>query len=176
MAAPLPDSVSETLRSDSTAALGALMVIAGAHAELFAWAARFVCADEAPARVSKSPAAPKPKGNGAEPHRRRLKPASRKPSNSVGAHLARRRDARDRDDEKLCKTMRDSPEASIRDWAEEIGKSRSSVVTALHRLRDGGLAASVDGKWRLAEAPVPREPAAKWVRPIAAASHAHVSP
>ena len=72
--------------------------------------------------------------------------------------------------------MRDSPEASIRDWAEAIGKSRSSVVTALHRLRDAGLADSSEGKWRLTEAPAPREPAPKWVAPLSAASHAHVSP
>ena len=148
------------------------MVIAAAHAELFAWAARFVCADDAPADASKSPAPPKRKGTGAEPHRRRLKPAPRKPSNSVDAYLALRREARDRDDENLLAAMRETPDGPIGDWAEAIGKSRSSVVTALHRLRDAGLADSVEGKWT--EDPAPRVAAPKWVGPLSAAAQAHV--
>jgi DNA-binding transcriptional ArsR family regulator len=171
---PLPESVSATLRSDPTAALAALMVITAAHAELFAWAARFVCADDAPGGASKSPAPPKRKGNGAEPHRRLLKPAPRKPSNSVDAYLALRREARDRDDESLLEAMRETPEGAIGDWAEAIGKSRSSVVTALHRLRDAGLADSVDGKWTLVEEPAPRVAAPKWVAPLSAAARAQV--
>ena len=55
MPSPLPDSVSATLRSDPTAALGALMVIAGAHAELFSWAARMVCDATSAARVEPQP-------------------------------------------------------------------------------------------------------------------------
>ena len=165
MTTPLPDSVSAALRSDPTAALGALMVIAGAHAELFAWAARTVC-DAAPAGAEPPPRA---KRNGAS------SPAARKPeSHRADAHVARRREARDRDDKRLCKTMRDLPEASIRDWAEAIDKSRSSVVTALHRLRDAGLADSVEGKWTLVEEPAPRVAAPKWVAPLSAAAHAHV--
>ena len=70
--------------------------------------------------------------------------------------------------------MRDAPQATIRDWAEAIGKARSSVVTALHRLRDAGLADSVEGKWTLVEEPAPRVAAAKWVAPLSAAAHAHV--
>ena len=98
----------------------------------------------APARVEPPPRA---KGNGAKLAAPRRKPAA-SPSNAPDAHLARRRGTRDRDDENLRQAMRDLPEASIRDWAEAIGKSRSSVVTALHRLRDDGLADSVEGKWR----------------------------
>jgi DNA-binding transcriptional ArsR family regulator len=150
------------------------MVIAAAHAEPFAWAARFVCADDAPAGASKSPAPPKRKRNGAEPHRRRLKPAPRKPSNSGDAYLALRREARDRDDESLLEAMRETPKGPIGGWAEAIGKSRSSVVAALHRLRDAGLADSVEGKWTLVEEPAPRVAAAKWVAPLSAAAHAHV--
>ena len=70
--------------------------------------------------------------------------------------------------------MRETPEGPIGDWAEAIGKSRSSVVTALHRLRDAGLADSVEGKWTLVEEPAPRVAAPKWVAPLSAAAHAHV--
>jgi DNA-binding transcriptional ArsR family regulator len=73
--------------------------------------------------------------------------------------------------------MREMPQASIRDWAEAIGKARSSVDVALARLRDAGLATSSEGRWKLTEPPVARESAAKWVAPLSAAqSGAHVSP
>ena len=77
-------------------------------------------------------------------------------------------DSRTRDGENLLQAMRDSPEGSINDWAAAIGKSRSSVVTALHRLRDADLAESVEGRWRLAGAPAPRE--ARWTEPLSAAA------
>ena len=55
------------------------------------------------------------------------------------------RKARDRDDENLLQAMRDSPEGSIGSWAAAIGKSRTSVVSALGRLRDAGLAEILRG-------------------------------
>ena len=102
------------------------------------------------------------------------RPPPRKPSNSVDAYLALRREARDRDDESLLEAIRETPEGPIGGWAEAIGKSRSSVVAALHRLRDAGLADSVEGKWTLVEEPAPRVAAPKWVAPLSAAGHAHV--
>jgi hypothetical protein len=162
--------------------LGALMVIAGAHAELFSWAARMVC-DAMPAARASTNAQPQPKVS--EPHGVKA-PAVRKAStpstsardaqpkpNGTAAHLALRREARDRDDERLLEAMRESPEASIRDWAAAIGKSRTSTVAGLHRLRDAGLATNAKGAWRLAEEPAPREPARRWVAPLSAASRAH---
>jgi hypothetical protein len=65
---------------------------------------------------------------------------------------------RDRDDEALVDAMRANPEGSIGDWTLTVPKSRTSVVSALHRLRDAGLAESVESKWRLVEEPAPREP------------------
>ena len=62
--------------------------------------------------------------------------------------------------------MRDAPTATIGDWPEAIGKSRTSTVTALHRLRDAGRAESVEGRWRLTEPLPPREPPAKWTAPL----------
>jgi hypothetical protein len=62
--------------------------------------------------------------------------------------------------------MRSGPDGAINDWATAIGKSRSSTVSALHRLRDAGLAESVEGEWRLTEEPAPREPAPRWTAPV----------
>ena len=74
------------------------------------------------------------------------------------AYHQRQRKARDRDDQSLLEAMRSAPDALIGEWAEAIGKSRSSVLSALKRLRDAGLAESVGGKWKLAEELPPREP------------------
>lgn len=85
----------------------------------FAWVARTMTEGEQ---------SPKPHGagNGAARERR------------GGDH---RREARDRDDdEALVAAMPATPGASIGDWAGKIGKSRTGVVTALHRLKDVGLA------------------------------------
>jgi hypothetical protein len=91
-----------------------------------------------------------------------------------GAYHQRRRTARDADDQALLQIMRDSPGASISDWMSAIGKSRSSAVSALKRLRDAGLAESVEGKWRLVEPEAPRQPPQKWVAPLPApAGRAH---
>jgi hypothetical protein len=47
-------------------------------------------------------------------------------------------------DERLVAAMKTSPGATIGALAEAIGKSRTSTVSALHRLRDAGLAESLD--------------------------------
>jgi hypothetical protein len=206
MPTPISDALSSVLRSDSTAALAALMLIANAHQDLFAWAARMVC-DAPPARVStalrqelSAQPPPRAKGNGVEPHGARAStnaqpPAARKAStpsasaqdaqpksNGTADHLALRREARDRDDERLLEAMRESPASSIGDWAEAVNKSRTSVVAALHRLRDAGLAESIEGRWRLSEDPAHQEPPPKetrrWVAPLKGAdraAHAHLT-
>jgi hypothetical protein len=43
----------------------------------------------------------------------------------------------------LAEAMKANPDAQIATLAAEIGKSRTSTVTALHRLRDAGLAESL---------------------------------
>ena len=45
--------------------------------------------------------------------------------------------------------MRSNPEGLIKDWATTIHKSRTRCFSALHRLREAGLAESVEGRWRL---------------------------
>ena len=70
--------------------------------------------------------------------------------------------------------MRRNTEATIGDLSIAVGKSRSSIVTALHRLREAGLAQSAEGKWKLTEEPAPREPPQRWVKPPSAVrEHAH---
>ena len=80
---------------------------------------------------------------------------------------------READDQALLAALRSTPEGSINDWATTIGKSRTSCVSALHRLRDAGLAESREGKWRLTEEPAPREPPAKWIELLSASQRAH---
>jgi hypothetical protein len=62
--------------------------------------------------------------------------------------------------------MKANPGGAINDWARAIHKSRTSCVSALHRLRDAGLAESAEGKWRLVESEAPRAP--RWVEPVSA--------
>jgi hypothetical protein len=68
--------------------------------------------------------------------------------------------------------MKTAPGASIGDWAGAIGKSRSSVVSALHRLRDADLVETVEGKWRAVEPGAPTAPPPKWVAPVRGADRA----
>jgi hypothetical protein len=99
---PLPQAFVNTLQSDPTAALAALMVIAGRHHELLAFAARTAAAPCEP------------------------KPPPRSHSNGGADH---RRAKRDRDDEALIEAMRSAPGATIGDWATAIDKSKGSTVT-----------------------------------------------
>jgi hypothetical protein len=149
MPSPLSEAFVSLLRSDETAALAALTVIAETHRDIFDWAARTFAVPEPRRRAVR-----RPKANGAH------KPGSADP------YLSRRQAQRDRDDEALLAAMKDAPGATIGDWVTTIGKSRTSCVSALHRLRDAGLAESVEGKWRLVEEPAAR--AARWVEPVSA--------
>jgi hypothetical protein len=75
--------------------------------------------------------------------------------------------------------MRDSPVDSIGDWMSTVGKSRSSIVSALKRLRDAGLAESVEGKWKPTEEPdTPAKTREKWATPLSGsdrAAHHHLT-
>ena len=184
MSTPLPDAVSVLLRTSATAAMGALLLISVSHRELFTWAARMIGGAE--------PAKEEPRPNGKGPSRERkstfgqakpprnttsqVKQARKPPSRD--AYHQRRRTARDADDQALLQIMRDSPGASIADWAEAIGKSRSSTVSALRRLSDAGLAESVEGRWRLTEPETPKDPPPKWTSPVRGtdrAAHPHLT-
>jgi hypothetical protein len=165
MSTPLPEPLASVLRSDSTAALAALMVIANAHRDLLAWAARIIGAEP--------PVAALPNGDGTQRREtclQKAKPprAPRKPPGTAAYH-ARRREARGSGDQALLEALRANPEGSIGDWSATIHKGRSSTVSALKRLRDAGLAESAEGKRKLTEEPPPREPPARWIQPVSAA-------
>jgi hypothetical protein len=66
------------------------------------------------------------------------------------------REAPDQCDERLIAAMRAHPGASIGKLAEAIGKSRTSAVTALHRLKDANLAESLGRVWSLTDGAVDR--------------------
>jgi hypothetical protein len=136
---PLPDSVIAVLRSDETAALTAMLIVGGAFPEILAFAARIVEPQQKPS-VTRRP---------------------RKPRRS------RRHGEREQDDEKLVAAMKASPGATIGALAEAIGKSRTSTVTALHRLRDADRAESLNGVWWLTEPTAPKE-TARWTEPVSA--------
>jgi hypothetical protein len=63
--------------------------------------------------------------------------------------------------------MRANRGASIGKLADAIGKSRTTTVTALRRLRDADLAESVDRVWSLTEPPAPKE-TPRWTAPVSA--------
>lgn len=142
---PLSDGVSAVLRSDATAALAALMVIASAHRELYVWAARMIGAEPSPV----------------------------KPDGGNGARWGGRLTKRDRDDKKLLEAMRSDPDGTIGAWAGVIHKSKGSVATALRRLESAGLVESVDRRWKLVEEAAPKEPPPRWTKPLSGAERAH---
>jgi hypothetical protein len=67
----------------------------------------------------------------------------------------------------LIAAMKANPGASIAALAEAIGKSRTSTVTALGRLRDADRAESRTGVWSLTEPTAPKE-TARWTEPVSA--------
>jgi hypothetical protein len=90
MPTPIPDPLSSVLRSDSTAALAALMVIASAHRDLFNWAVRMVGA-EPPAKVE-----PRPNGKAKQARRAQNIHVSRE----TGSQAQRRWPAREGEPER----------------------------------------------------------------------------
>ena len=121
MSNPLPDSTVSALQTCETAALAAALIIASSFPEILDFATRV-------SARRPSTLAPEP------PTRAR---GRRKRSNG------RVREALDQCDERLVAAMKANPGASIGALATAIGKSRTSTVTALHQLRDAGLAGSL---------------------------------
>jgi hypothetical protein len=81
MPIPLANNIADLLRTDSIAAMGALMVIAGAHREILEWMARTMTEPSS----QSSEHAPRP--------RSRPRPAPKR-AKSNGAHKPRKDDAR----------------------------------------------------------------------------------
>ena len=125
--------------------MAALLLISTSHRGLFDWFSRTVRAEPGP-ESEPAPVPPRRKARASA----RCGNGHRKPrSNGDDSRLTKR----EADDQALVSVMRSNPDGSIGDWAQTIHKSRTSTVSALHRLRDAGLAESAKGKWRLAEEP-----------------------
>jgi hypothetical protein len=146
MSNPLPDSTVSALQTCETAALAAAMIIASSFPGILDFAARV--------------RARRPSELAPEPPKR----ARGRPRRSNGHH---RRETPDQCDERLAAAMKANPGASIGALATAIGKSRTSTVTALHRLRDAELAKSLNGAWTLTE-PTPPKETPRWTAPVSA--------
>jgi hypothetical protein len=142
----LPDSVVSTFRTNETAALAAAMTIAGSFPDIASFAARVAGAPHRP------PDAPKPQ-----------RAERGRPIRGNG----RVREAPDQCDERLATAMKANRGANIAALATAIGKSRTSTVSALRRLRDAGLAESLSGVWTLTEPPPPKG-TPRWTAPVSA--------
>jgi hypothetical protein len=172
----LPDSITFALRTDPAAALGALMIISSAHTELFGWAARTLC-DHAPADLEPRPRRRRANGSGRVPRARKARAArkangGRRKPGAGAADLARRREKRDAADKRLLEALKASPGGTIAVWAGVIGRSRTSTIAGLKRLRAAGAATNEDGVWALTDPPAAKETPAKWVAPVSGAARA----
>jgi hypothetical protein len=183
---PLPDSVSVLLRSSSTAAMAALLLISASHRGLLDWFSRTVCGEVSSADLEPQ-LQPRLKSNGGRRVRNATKtPKRAKPNgvhreprgNGAVSYSEQRRAERDKADDRLVGAIKDDPSGTLGSWAEAIGRSRSSVVGGLQRLREAGLAESVEGKWTLLGASAPRASTPRWVAPLKAtdrAAQAHLN-
>ena len=159
----LADSIAAAL-SDRTTALAAAFIIGTKHADVLQWVAKTIALSAADLEPQ-----PKPrlKSNGRLP--RGGKTPKRTKANGADSRCAKR----DADDAALVEAMRVDPAGPLGAWSVAIGKSRTSVVSALHRLKDAGLVANADRTWALVDAP--RESTPPWVSPLRGKARAAVA-
>jgi hypothetical protein len=160
---PLSNYIADQLKDSATSALAAALIIGARHPEILQSVARVV-GDEASYACAEDEA-------GLQPRRQKANGAARWLAHKTNGHRKPRSDdhrleKREADEQALLAAMKADPDGAINDWARAIAKSRTSCVSALHRLRDAGLAESVEGKWRLVEEPAPRGPPPPWTGPL----------
>ena len=163
---PLPDDLVELLRSDSTAALAAVLVVNSAFPNIVSWAARAFGVQAQPKRSvdGGGGASGGDGGDGGDGKDRNDLPA-------------RRGDASEHADQRLLALMRDNPGATIAQLTMLSGRSRSSTVLSLKRLEEAGLVNhGGHGSWAVIEddpdpindeTPLPPK-TADWVAPLSA--------
>jgi hypothetical protein len=143
----LPDSTISILQSSETAALAGALIIAAAFPQVLDFAARVVAGPRRPTEPPK-----RARGRHKRLHR--------------GNGRVHERETPDQIDARLLEAMKASPGAQIANLAEAIGKSKTTTVTSLNRLRDAGLADSIDRVWTLTDLPPPRDPPPRWTAPL----------
>jgi hypothetical protein len=192
MPQPLPDAVVATLKTDSCAALAAIVIISNAHSELLAWAQRSlspltagcdvatnIAADQK--NVSETNGAGKAAATGVSP----APPAKPRKANGEGGRAKGRRNPREgaaKHDQALLALMRANPGASVTEIIRMNRRPRNSTVLSLDRLEKAGLIEHARrGEWTvippgsdpgadLLEAPAPRP--AGWLEPLSASRRA----
>jgi hypothetical protein len=170
---PLPSEVVARLKSDSTTALAAALIVAGSFPNLVSWAMRAIGGP----RPSSGRSAERPKdgvSNG------KVK-ANAAPRNAVarnnGAKRGRRanggetsRQAAAKHDEALLALMRANPGARATEIIRMNGRPRNSTVSSLKRLEKAGLVAHAGrGKWTVVDPDLFEAATAKsagWIEPL----------
>ena len=144
MSDPLPSDIVARLRSDSTAALAASLILAGSFPDIVSWAlSAFSVKDRGP-KVS-VPAA----GGGKSRQAPRPQPAIKS-------------------DQALLAVMRANPGASLADLIRLGRRPRTSTVASLKRLEEAGLVEHpAKGVYRAVDQAPPPRPA--WVEPLGGA-------
>ena len=138
---PLPADIVARLRSDSTAALAASLILAGSFPDIVSWALRACGANE-----SKPKASIPAEGDGKTRHVSQRQPAVKS-------------------DQALLALMRANPGASLADLIRLGRRPRTSTVASLKRLEEAGL---VEHPSKGVYTPVDQAPPPKstWIKPL----------
>ena len=137
---PLPSDIVTRLRSDSTAALAASLILAGSFPDIVSWALRaFSKSSEPKADV----------------------PADREGKRSA----APRRKPAVKADQALLAVMRANPDANLADLIRLGRRPRTSTVASLKRLEEAGLVEHPSkGQYRVVDEVTTPKPA--WIEPV----------
>ena len=136
---PLPSDIVARLRSDSTAALAASLILAGSFPDIVSWALRaFSKSGELKPSI--------PTDGGKNRHAPKSKPAAKS-------------------DQALLAVMRANPDASLADLIRLGRRPRRSIVASLKRLEEAGLVEHPSkGQYRVVDEVTTSKPA--WIEPV----------
>jgi hypothetical protein len=145
---PLPSDIVARLRSDSTAALAASLILAGSFPDIVSWALRAFSINDSEPKVSVF-------ANGDAKSRRAPRPQPAIKS-----------------DKALLAVMRANPGATLADLIRLGRRPRTSTVASLRRLEEAGLVEHPSkGMYRTVEQLPPPKPG--WIEPLSGTHVAH---
>jgi hypothetical protein len=138
---PLPADIVARLRSNSTAALAASLILAGSFPDIVSWALRAYGANESKPKAIASVG-----------------------GDQTSGHVPRRQSAV-KSDQALLALMRANPGASLADLIRLGRRPRTSTVASLKRLEEAGL---VEHPGKGVYTPVDQAPPPKstWIKPL----------